>query len=950
MAITVEELVVRLRLDQSDFTKGQQRIVAGAQRATRNIEQHYENLGIHSAAHMNLMREKIQRSYDAIAKHAHATKNDIIRAEKAKNAALKRLNDEQFAHQRTLFDRTKNAISLVMGHAISKFALMAYAVHKAVTTITAAIRSVFTTGFQAMADYEIAVASLAAMVLTFTKIPEGKSQADYWKDAYRYAEGMIPILENIAAKTLMTGEQVTALANAFARVGVFLNPANTRQITAFTALANALPVLTRGQEIMKQINTEIRALTQGTNMATSMLLTTLHAMDPQIRKHVLQWREQNAVLENIGELLKGFIPASVLLAEQWQAVRNALNTIWKQTLRAGMLGAYKDIIAATQKLTGFLKEHRDTIAGGLAVAWASVAGVVESVWGLFKGFGPILREVGQGGLFILKGWVYVFAAVTKVTTAIGKMISFMGNLAGAGKDLALALRAVYHREFDLADQLFQSAKAKSIQAGADVQSAVKGMATGWYDAFAEADERFKILEMDVEKAFTKIGAGALGGGGDSEAEKVIGKWYETLDTYRLTDTEKQVWKLTQDYKNYKKHVEDKVNLENWYIDQLMAIRAKGSQQTADLYKELFAGTFDQAFVDKAIAEYSNFLDSLEQEWQKKGLSKQESRTLRTVYEDQFTTSIYKPQRDAQEKTARDREKRLKLVDKELDTFFSSVEGLAKDKEKQVDIVTKDWFYELDQMYKNYPKQKEAWDEAAAETGKMQLETMDRLRRKNEEWVDGAGRGFRKYAEAAQYYMGEQAENAVLNSLKTMEDAFVQLAVTGKMSFSDMVNSMISDIVRLVVRAQITGPLAKAIGGSDLLGGIGGFFKGLFGGAKGQVFAGPGIGAYENQIVSKPSFFALAQGAGVIGEGGRAEGVLPLERTSSGDLGVQAVGMGGWAINIYEAPGTQATARVNEQNMSIDVMIEQVEGRMASRMRNNQGGFGSFMDSRYHRRN
>ena len=65
-------------------------------------------------------------------------------------------------------------------------------------------------------------------------------------------------------------------------------------------------------------------------------------------------------------------------------------------------------------------------------------------------------------------------------------------------------------------------------------------------------------------------------------------------------------------------------------------------------------------------------------------------------------------------------------------------------------------------------------------------------------------------------------------------------------------------------------------------------------AKGNVFAGPGINAYENTIVKKPVIFPFAKGGaiGIMGEGTKAEGVLPLTRTSSGNLGVEATMNGG----------------------------------------------------------
>lgn len=68
--------------------------------------------------------------------------------------------------------------------------------------------------------------------------------------------------------------------------------------------------------------------------------------------------------------------------------------------------------------------------------------------------------------------------------------------------------------------------------------------------------------------------------------------------------------------------------------------------------------------------------------------------------------------------------------------------------------------------------------------------------------------------------GSQLANTMQNAFGGMEDALVQFATTGKLSFSDMINSMISDLMRLMIRQSITGPLANAIGQ-----GIGSLFGG-----------------------------------------------------------------------------------------------------------------------------
>lgn len=65
---------------------------------------------------------------------------------------------------------------------------------------------------------------------------------------------------------------------------------------------------------------------------------------------------------------------------------------------------------------------------------------------------------------------------------------------------------------------------------------------------------------------------------------------------------------------------------------------------------------------------------------------------------------------------------------------------------------------------------------------------------------------------------------VLNRVfKGAEDAFIQFIETGKVSFSDLIRSMISDIARLAFQSFVTKPLVNALQGfmGNILGGLGG---------------------------------------------------------------------------------------------------------------------------------
>ncbi len=105
------------------------------------------------------------------------------------------------------------------------------------------------------------------------------------------------------------------------------------------------------------------------------------------------------------------------------------------------------------------------------------------------------------------------------------------------------------------------------------------------------------------------------------------------------------------------------------------------------------------------------------------------------------------------------------------------------------------------------------------------------------------------------------------------DAILDMALSGKANFKDMIDSMISDLIRLIAKQLI-------------LNAVTGIFGGFFG--DGDVFSGGKVTAFaRGGVVSSPMLFPMARGMGLMGESG-PEAIMPLKRTASGQLGVQVV--------------------------------------------------------------
>jgi lambda family phage tail tape measure protein len=107
-----------------------------------------------------------------------------------------------------------------------------------------------------------------------------------------------------------------------------------------------------------------------------------------------------------------------------------------------------------------------------------------------------------------------------------------------------------------------------------------------------------------------------------------------------------------------------------------------------------------------------------------------------------------------------------------------------------------------------------------------------------DWTVGASEALKNYADEAAN-TAKLTEDIFGNAFKGLEDQLTSFLTTGKANWKDFANSVIADITRMIVKQQITGPLAGYLGGA-LGGGSGSGLSsilGLFGKGGGGVTGG-----------------------------------------------------------------------------------------------------------------
>ncbi len=194
-----------------------------------------------------------------------------------------------------------------------------------------------------------------------------------------------------------------------------------------------------------------------------------------------------------------------------------------------------------------------------------------------------------------------------------------------------------------------------------------------------------------------------------------------------------------------------------------------------------------------------------------------------------------------------------------------------------------------------------------------------------QWTDGVKRALESYEREATD-AAYNAERVTLSFLYNAEDAFTKFAMTGKFEWRDMLNSMLEDLNRALVRQNITGPLAGALNQAISSFDFGSLFS--FAAKGGAYDRGVSLQAYaRGGVVSKPTIFPMANGAGLMGEAG-PEAILPLRRLPSGNLGVESSGADNpvYMVNVDARGATDANATAAQVEQAVErALVARIPG-------------------------
>lgn len=204
----------------------------------------------------------------------------------------------------------------------------------------------------------------------------------------------------------------------------------------------------------------------------------------------------------------------------------------------------------------------------------------------------------------------------------------------------------------------------------------------------------------------------------------------------------------------------------------------------------------------------------------------------------------------------------------------------------------------------YDRETSAISSAMSDRLKMQEDYYKSMDAMQSDWMGGVSDGLANWLDTSSNYSASAA-NVVSSSMDSALDNVSSMLMGNKASWKDWTSSVLSMIAKVALQMAavnlVSGIVSSvggaAVGAASAGGGTannsfsGGAYNNLTLNAKGGVYESHDLSQYSGSVVSSPTLFAFAKGAGLMGEAG-PEAIMPLTRAADGSLGVRAIGSGG----------------------------------------------------------
>jgi hypothetical protein len=847
----------------------------------------YETLGLRSVAAINAQKSAVIASYETIKKSGTASAQDLINIEHAKNAKLKELNKEMVGdHEMSMASMTR---------AILRF-------YAAYYVVSAGVRATFDFVMSGIKSIDSLKTSTIAVAAQITSMQGPKNVLENYKNAVKYAESLNIKLMEIDANSFANYQQIQLMNRAMINQGVILDTNNAKQVESFTALTNAVALFTTGQDKERQASQEIRALMSGQIRAGDMVAMQMDALIKKegiykngLKELVAEGKKHGDTLERMQPYLIGIVAASGDIGKTWEAVSSSMETAWVILQRSLFKDFYKDLVEEGMKAVAWIKENADEIASYIKGGFSVISNTVGAIWGVLKGFIPVLQDIAPLVGMIAYGWGGVLAALKPIGELLGNMIALAYNFIKLIAQGATATAAAMTGNMTVAVGTMNDAKKTWEEIKGISKDSAKIFTNGITDALDKYDKYFQNHQKKSAESISvpKVSPGVddVEKKTDRVAEAASRLKEQWLDTARTLDA-----KISMDGINdlQKKLIQNQLeadNLKDKFKDLPKGLKIEAyakidkSKQIAD----------DNAIHDAAIKNIKEIVDAREKaEKEAEQAAKEKLTVERSIYKD---------------------------LRKYSGEYFEATKALINDQADQYRKV-------LVEKAKNAEEAAKAEVAIQAWVKEETINTYIEMGKKSDDYFDGlqaALEEIKRDAMTAGQAGYETTKEFADRSKDTLSDVLFDTYKGELKSFLDYWNSFCDAMMRkffdicaqmvvewIMAQAKMKDASSSGSGLSGMLGSLLGSVSSLFGGSNILDLSGSNIGAgvganpawgsangnvfdcgnvipfARGGIVDRPTIFPMAKGTGLMGEAG-PEAVMPLKRTRSGKLGVEVEG-------------------------------------------------------------
>lgn len=369
--------------------------------------------------------------------------------------------------------------------------------------------------------------------------------------AYQFSRDLMMKLEIVAAETILTLDDMLMLTKTFAQAGII--PRTDEDLHRIATIGTAIKALTEGMaNAGVQMKQELYAIIAGRQRATDQLAMMFKLMGKDIQKMIDDGKRQGKeMIEVLADALKPFSVMNEALKDEWEAVINKLQIVWKMLKRFALEDS---LLQSTKTLKAFIEtfwnktegltEKGRSAAAAVRAGFELVKAVVAAIYGITKEIvitlGSILQitmsmigvtsqvegnvaatNAGMKGLLqLMEGLLKVtwlvsetFRMVFITINAVIAPLNYIIEAFKAGGSYAAAWSMRFQSIFVISKKYKQSLReAADIQmelAGSTLSAANKQMneaGAALVNMIGDADKRYQDVEATVDRILELLNA------------------------------------------------------------------------------------------------------------------------------------------------------------------------------------------------------------------------------------------------------------------------------------------------------------------------------------------------------------------------------------------------------------------------------------------------------------